>query len=164
MQPSRLNGRSEIKRAQYESSVKQFLVQFDLSENDTPDWEDLITLTVGYDQGETLDTWQDLYNFLSNNVKTGLDPTWSVSVKLDKSSPVCQFILDKEFAVGAAATAKTRIVNLLKGTTGKQIEFTSTLSSISYEASAEEVLQVDFDLKVYVNSTFEEDDYTPTGG
>ena len=101
---------------------------------------------------------------MSNNVKTGLDPTWSVSVKLDKSSPVCQFILDKEFAVGAAATAKTRIVNLLKGTSGKQIEFTSTLSSISYEASAEEVLQVDFDLKVYDNSTFEEDDYTPTGG
>ena len=149
-----------ILKAQYESSVKQFKVQFDLSENDTPDWEDLIALTMSYDQGETLDTWQDLYNFLSNNVKTGLDPTWSVSVKLDKSSPVCQFILDKEFAVGAEATAKTRIVNMLKGTNGKQIEFTSTLSGITYEATAEEVLQVDFDLKVYDNSTFEETDYT----
>lgn len=106
-----------------------------------------------------MDTWQDLYNFLSNNVKTGLDPTWSVSVKLDKSSPVCQFILDKEFAVGVEATAKTKIVNLLKGTTGKQIEFTSTLSGITYEATAEEVLQVDFDLKVYDNSTFKETDY-----
>ena len=58
-----------MSKAQYESSVKQFKVQFDLSENETPDWEDLIVLTVGYDQGETLDTWQDLYNFLSNNVK-----------------------------------------------------------------------------------------------
>ena len=151
-----------ILKAQYESSVKQFKVQFDLSENNTPDWEDLIALTMSYDQGETLDTWQDLYNFLSNNVKTGLDPTWSVSVKLDKSSPVCQFILDKEFAVGAEATAKCKIVNLLKGTSGKQIEFTATLSSITYEASAEEVLQVDFDLKVYDNSTFTEKDYTPT--
>lgn len=149
-------------KAQYESSVKQFKVQFDLSEDDTPDWEDLIALTMSYDQGETLDTWQDLYNFLSNNVKTGLDPTWSVSVKLDKSSPVCQFILDKEFAVGAEATAKTRIINLLKGTKGKQIDFTATLSSITYEATAEEVLQVDFDLKVYDNSTFTEKDYTPT--
>ena len=150
-----------ILKAQYESSVKQFKVQFDLSENDTPDWEDLIALTMSYDQGETLDTWQDLYNFLSNNVKTGLDPTWSVSVKLDKSSPVCQFILAKEFAVGAEATAKTRIINLLKGTKGKQIDFTATLSSITYEATAEEVLQVDFDLKVYDNSSFKETDYTP---
>ena len=150
-----------ILKAQYESSVKQFKVQFDLSENETPDWEDLIALTLSYDQGETLDTWQDLYNFLSNNVKTGLDPTWSVSVKLDKSSPVCQFILAKEYAVGAEATAKTRIINLLKGTSGKQIDFTATLSSITYEATAEEVLQVDFDLKVYDNSSFKEKDYTP---
>lgn len=150
-----------ILKAQYESSVKQFKVQFDLSENETPDWEDLIALTMSYDQGETLDTWQDLYNFLSNNVKTGLDPTWSVSVKLDKSSPVCQFILAKEYAVGAEATAKTRIINLLKGTKGKQIDFTATLSSITYEATAEEVLQVDFDLKVYDNSSFKETDYTP---
>lgn len=148
-------------KAQYESSVKQFKVQFDLSENETPDWEDLIALTLSYDQGETLDTWQDLYNFLSNNVKTGLDPTWSVSVKLDKSSPVCQFILAKEYAVGAEATAKTRIINLLKGTKGKQIDFTATLSSITYESTAEEVLQVDFDLKVYDNSSFKETDYTP---
>lgn len=149
-------------KAQYESSVKQFIVQFDISEEEPADYQDLIALTLSYDQGETLDTWQDLYNFLSNNVKTGLDPTWSVSVKLDKSSPVCQFILAKEYAVGAEATAKTRIINLLKGTSGKQIDFTATLSSITYEATAEEVLQVDFDLKVYDNSSFEETDYSPS--
>lgn len=148
-------------KAQYESSVKQFIVQFDISEEEPADYQDLIALTLSYDQGETLDTWQDLYNFLSNNVKTGLDPTWSVSVKLDKSSPVCQFILAKEYAVGAEATAKTRIINLLKGTKGKQIDFTATLSSITYEATAEEVLQIDFDLKVYDNSSFKETDYTP---
>lgn len=148
-------------KAQYESSVKQFIVQFDISEEEPADYQDLIALTLSYDQGETLDTWQDIYNFLSNNVKTGLDPTWSVSVKLDKSSPVCQFILAKEYAVGAEATAKTRIINLLKGTKGKQIDFTATLSSITYEATAEEVLQVDFDLKVYDNSSFKETDYTP---
>lgn len=146
----------------YDSSVKQFKVQFDISESDQAQFEDVITLSVGYDQGETLDTWQDLYNFLSNNVKTGLDPTWSLSVKLDKSSAVCQFILGKEFAVGAEATAKTKLINLLKGTNGKEINFTATLSNISYEATAEEVLQVDFDLKVYDNSTFTEKDYTPS--
>ena len=145
----------------YDSSAKQFKVQFDISESDQAQFEDVIALSVGYDQGETLDTWQDLYNFLSNNVKTGLDPTWSLSVKLDKSSAVCQFILGKEFAVGAEATAKTKLINLLKGTKGKEINFTATLSNISYEATAEEVLQVDFDLKVYDNSTFTEIDYTP---
>ena len=97
---------------------------------------------MGFDQGETLDTWQDLYNFLSNNVKTGLDPTWSTAVKLAKSSPVCQFILSKAYAVGAEATVKTRIVNLLKGEKGKQIDFIATLSNIAYEADSETVLEV----------------------
>ena len=64
---------------------------------------------------------------------------------MKKSSAVCQFILSKEFAVGEEATVKTRIVNLLKGNTGKQIDFTATLSNISYEANSEEVLQVDFE-------------------
>lgn len=144
----------------YESSVKQFKVKFDISSTEQEQFEDVIAISVGYDQGETLDTWQDLYNFLSNNVKTGLDPTWSLSVKLDKSSAVCQFILDKEFAVGEEATVKTKLINLLKGTKGKEINFVSTISNISYEATAEEVLQIDFDLKIYDNSTFEETDYT----
>lgn len=144
----------------YEGSVKKFKLLFDISETETPQYEEVKNLSLGYDQGETLDTWQDLYNNLSNNVKTGLDPTWSTSVKLEKTSPVCQFILGKEYAVGAEATAKCRIVNLLKGTNGKQIDFTATLSGITYEASAEEVLQIDFDIKVYDNSTFAETDYT----
>ena len=97
--------------AQYESSVDKFKIQFDISEDGEPDYQDYIVVTMSYDQGETLDTWQDLYNKFSNNVKTGLDPTWSLSAKLDKSSPVCQFVLSKEHAVGAEATAKTRIIH-----------------------------------------------------
>lgn len=143
----------------YESSIGKFKVLFDISETEEEQFEELINLNLDYDQGETLDTWQDLYNFLSNNVKTGLDPTWATSVKLDKTSAICQFLLSKEFAVGAAATAKTRIVNLLKGTSGKQIDFVATLSNIAYSANSEEVLQVDFDLKVYNSTTFEESDY-----
>lgn len=144
----------------YESNVKNFKLQFDISESETAQYEDVIALNIGFDQGEKLDTWQDLYSFLSNNVKTGLDPTWSTSVKLNKSSAVCQYILSKEYAIGAEATTKAKLINLLKGTNGKQIDFTATLSNISYEATAEEVLQIDFDLKVYDNSTFEETDYT----
>ena len=143
----------------YESSVNKFKLLFDISDSDSEQFEEVINLTLVYDQGETLDTWQDLYHFLSNNVKTGLDPTWSTSVKLDRTSAVCQFLLSKEYAVGAEATAKTRIVNLLKGEKGKQIDFTATLSNIAYEANSEEVLEVSFDLKIYNASTFEETDY-----
>lgn len=143
----------------YESNVKNFKLLFDISNTEESQYEDVIALNIGYEQGETLDTWQDLYSTLSNNVKTGLDPSWSISVKMNKKNPVCQFILSKEYAVGEEATAPARIVNLLKGENGKQIDFTATLSNITYEATTEEVLQVDFDLKVYDNSTFEESDY-----
>ena len=64
-----------------------------------------------------------------------------------------------EYAVGAEATIKTRIVNMLKGANGKQIDFTATLSNISYSAITDEVLQIDFDIKIYDNSTFKETDY-----
>ena len=113
----------------YQSSVKNFKLLFDISSSDEGQYEEAKPRNLGYEQGETLDTWQDLYNFLSNNVKTGLDPTWSTGFKFAKSDPVCQFILGKEYAVGPEATVKTRIVNLLKGTKGKQIDFTATLRS-----------------------------------
>jgi hypothetical protein len=139
-----------------ETNVNNFEVLIDISSTGTSDYEKLCVLNVDYDQGETLDTWNDLCNAISNSVKTVLDPTWSMSFKFDKTSPVAQFIIGKEFAVGAEATAPIRIVNKLKN---KQIDFTGTLSGITYSATAEEVLQIDFDLKVYDNGTFAETTY-----
>ena len=139
-----------------ETNVNNFEVLIDISSTETPDYNKICVLNVDYDQGETLDTWNDLCNAISNSVKTVLDPTWSMSFKFDKTSPVAQFIIGKEYAVGAEATAPIRIVNKLKN---KQIDFTGTLSGITYSATAEEVLQIDFDLKVYDNSTFAETTY-----
>ena len=139
-----------------ETNVNNFEVLIDISSTETSDYEKLCVLNVDYDQGETLDTWNDLCNAISNSVKTVLDPTWSMSFKFDKTSPVAQFIIGKEYAVGAEATAPIRIVNKLKN---KQIDFTGTLSGITYSATAEEVLQIDFDLKVYDNGTFAETTY-----
>lgn len=85
-------------------------------------------------------------------------------MKFDKSSPVGQFIKAKEYAVGAEATAKARIIDLLKGENGMQIDFIATLSNISYELSGEEVLEIDFDLKVYDSSSFEESEYSAQTG
>ena len=111
-----------------ETNVNNFEVLIDISSTGTSDYEKLCVLNVDYDQGETLDTWNDLCSAISNSVKTVLDPTWSMSFKFDKTSPVAQFIIGKEYAVGAEATAPIRIVNKLKN---KQIEFTATLSGIN---------------------------------
>ena len=139
-----------------ETNINNFEVLIDISSTSTHDYEKLCVLNVDYDQGETLDTWNDLCSSISNSVKTVLDPTWSMSFKFDKTSPVAQFIIGKEYAVGAEATAPIRIVNKLKN---KQIDFTGTLSGITYSATTDEVLQIDFDLKVYDNGTFAETTY-----
>lgn len=143
-----------------ESSATKFKLYVDISATETPDYTELCPLNIDYDQGETLDTWNDLCSEIANNVKTAIDPTWSTSFKFASTDTAAQFIIGKEYSVGAAATCKVKLVNLLKGTSGKQLTFTATLSNISYSAITEEVLQVDFDIKVYTNSTFLEADYT----
>jgi len=140
-------------------NTNKFLLYFDISATASPDYEQLCPLNIDYDQGETLDSWNDLCSSLMNNVKTAIDPTWSVSFKFSTTDPVAQFILGKEYSVGEDATCAVKLVNLLKGSTGKQIDFTATLSGITYSAVTEEVLQVDFDIKVYDNSTFVESTY-----
>lgn len=141
-------------------SKGQFLMYLDISSTETPDYTQLCPLNIDFDSGETLDTWNDLCSEFTNSVRVALDPTWSMSFKFDKDDEVCQFVLGKEFETGAGATCKARLVNLLKGTNGKQIDFTATISNISYSALTEEVLNVSFDLKVYSNSTFVESDYS----
>jgi hypothetical protein len=142
-----------------ESSATNFKLFFDIGES-VPDFEQVCPLNLDYDQGESMDSWYNLCYGIMNNIKTGIDPTWSTSFKFDKSDPVCQFLIAKEFAIGSEATVAVRIVNLLKGTTGKQIDFTATISGISYSAVTEEVLNVSFDIKVADASTFEETDYS----
>lgn len=140
-----------------DTNINNFLLYIETA---TSTYSQVCPLSIGYDQGENLDTWNDLCSSISNNVKTSIDPTWSVSFKFNKDDTAAKFIIGKEYAVGDDATAKMRLVNLLKGTTGKQIDFTATLSNITYEITPDEVLQIDFDMKVYQGSTFEEKDYS----
>jgi hypothetical protein len=140
----------------YESSSNNFHLFIDTSATATPSYVELVPLNIDFDSGETLDTWNDLSNAFANNVKVALDPTWSLSFKFDKASAVAQFILGKEFLTGSAATCKIRITNQLKGSFGKQIDFTGTISGITYSALTEEVLNVSFDIKVASNLTFVE--------
>ena len=48
-----------------ETNVNNFEVLIDISSTETPDYEKLCVLNVDYDQGETLDTWNDLCNAIS---------------------------------------------------------------------------------------------------
>jgi hypothetical protein len=142
-----------------ETGKDNILLYVDISATASPAYTQMKPLHMGYDQGETMDSWFDLLSNIMNNVKTGIDPTWSTSLKFSRTDPVAQFILGKEFATGEDATASIKIINLLKGTTGKQIDFTATFSNITYDATTPEVVQIDFDLKVYEGSTFAETTY-----
>lgn len=139
-----------------ESNVGNFILEVDISSNETPNYQELCVLSIGHDLGELSDTWNDLCNTVSNTVKLAIDPTWSVAFKLDKSSAVAQKILGLEYAVGAAAVLPVRLINKFKM---KQLEFDATVSNIAYEPSADSVLEVSFDLKVYSASSFSETTY-----
>ena len=143
----------------YQSGKGNYKLLLDISENETPDFTEVRPTNLGFDSGEELDTWHDLLSEIANNVKTAIDPTWSITLKFDKDDPVCKFIIDKELKTGLDATAKAQLVNMLKGANGKQIDFTATFSNVNYELETPSVIEVNFDLKVFDNETFEEDDY-----
>ena len=142
-----------------ESNTTNFELYVDISATETPDYEKLCVINISHDKGESLDTWFDLCSAFANNVITAFDPTFGITFKFDKTDPACQFILGKEYATGVSATAKIKIVNKLKGTNGKQIDFTGVFSNIAYDPTAEAVLEVTADLKIYQGSTFVETDY-----
>lgn len=146
-----------------QSNVTNFKLFLDISATATPDYQELKIMSLSSDKGEVLDTWNDLSSSYANNVRVAQDLTFSVTAKLDSSDAVGQFVLGKEYSVGVAATCGTRIVNLLKGSSGKQLDFDGTVSNITWEATPDAVLELSFDLKVYDNSTVVESDYvTPS--
>lgn len=142
-----------------DSNVNNYLLYIDISETETPDYEQICINSVDFNANETLDTWFDLCYDKANNVRVALDLAWSITFKLDKTDPVAQFILGKEFSTGTDSTANVRIVNLLKGSSGKQIDFVATFSDINYTVETPTVLEINFTLKVYQNSSFAETDY-----
>lgn len=142
-----------------ESNVTNFELYVDISATEAPDYEKLCVINISHDKGESLDTWFDLCSKYANNVPVAYDPTFGITFKFDKTDPACQFILGKEYETGVGATAGIRIVNKLKGTSGKQIDFTGIFSNIAYDPTAEAILEVSTDVKIYKGSTFTETDY-----
>lgn len=141
-----------------EDSAGNILLYVDISATDTPNYEQMCPMNMGFDDGENLETWNDLCSKFANNVVTSLDPTWSPTFKFDKNDPVAQFIIDKKFKTGLNRTAKVRIVNLLEGENGKQVDFRATFSGINY-TNDNTVWEISFDFKIYKNTTFVISDY-----
>lgn len=142
----------------YESNVGKFILDLDISATETPNYQTLNIMGITHDLGEISDTWNDLTNAISNTVKLAIDPTYSVTAKVNVTDSVAQFILSKEHAVGENAVCGARITNLIKG---KVLDFDATISNIAYDPTADGVLELSFDLKVYDASTFIETNYTP---
>ena len=142
-----------------ESSAKQFELYFDISTTSTPDFKQLCALTVDFDQGETLDTFYTLCSELANNVKVAIDPTWSTSFKFEKSDPLAQFLLSKQYEVGAGSTVGVRIINKF---IDEQLDFVCTISGVSYTVETPTVFEISFDIKIYDASTFVKSVYNPS--
>jgi len=146
-----------------EGNATNFEVLIDISATETPAYTKLCVTNISHDKGESLDTWFDLCSKFANNEIVAYDPTFGLTFKFKQDDPAKQFVLGKEWATGAAATAAIRIVNKLKGANGKQIDFVGLFTNITYEAETPTILEVTTDVKVNSGTTFVESDYaTPS--
>ncbi len=141
-----------------ERGLEEIIVQLDVSATATPDYKELCHTNVDESMNEEEDSWFDSCSKFMNNVVTGLDPTWSVTHKFDKSDPVAQMIMSKKYKTGADRTSKARIINLLDNV---QVDFITTLTGINYTFD-NAVVELAFDMKIYKGSTFVESVYTPS--
>ena len=79
-----------------DTNVGNITVEFDVSATSTPDFQELCVLSLGYDNGTNMDTWNDLCNAHSNSVVTSLDETWDFSHKFNKTDAVALFLKAKK--------------------------------------------------------------------
>lgn len=140
-----------------DTNIGNITVEFDISATETPDFQELCVLSLGYDNGANMDTWNDLCNAHSNSVVTSLDESWSFSHKFNKTDAVALFLKAKKFAVGSDREVDIKITDKLEG---KVIAFTACIGSINYSYENDSVLEIEYELKIADNSTFSEVDYT----
>ena len=126
-------------------SGKGYKVEIEVSAGS---YAEIKAISAGFSQSETVDTFYTLASDIANNVKTALDPTYSITAKLDTSDTAAQYLLGLEFKTGADAVTGIKITNPNEGTTGYLIEFEGLISNIEYENITEDVVEVSFDLKV----------------
>ena len=139
-----------------DTNIGNVTVEFDISSTETPEFTELCVLSLGYDNGVNMDTWNDLCNAHSNSVVTSFDETWDFSHKFDKTSAIALFLKAKKFAVGSDREVDVRITDKLEG---KQITFTAVLGNINYTYESDSVLEIEYELKIADNTTFAEADY-----
>ena len=138
-----------------DTNIGNIIVEFDVSATETPDFKELCVLSLGYDNGTNMDTWNDLCNAHSNSVVTSLDETWDYTHKFNKTDAVALFLKAKKYAVGSDREVDVKITDKLEE---KVIEFTACLGNINYTFESDSVLEIEYELKIADNSTFEESD------
>lgn len=136
--------------------MEKFKAYFDISTNETPDYQEFCPMNISDSANITMDTWYNLCSQYANNEVMALDPQWDFTAKFEKTDPVAQFIADKKYKVGAERTAKVKLVNLEEN---KEITFTAVFDDVTKTYETETVTEMSFTIKVYRASTFDIKDY-----
>jgi len=139
-----------------EENIGNVIMEIDISETETPDYETLCILSTSYENSVNMDTWNDLCNAHSNSVATSLDESWPFTFKFNKTSPVCLFIKGKKNKIGAERTAKVKVTDKLEN---KVVSFTATFGDINYGFETDTIQEIETQLKIYDNSTYAETTY-----
>lgn len=138
-----------------DTNVGNIKIEFDISATETPDFQQLCVLNLGYDNGVNMDTWNDLCYVHSNSVVTSLDESWDFTHKFNKNDAVALFLKGKKYLTGADREVDIKITDTLEG---KITEFTGCLGNINYSYETDSVLEIEYELKIADSSTFSETD------
>ena len=122
-------------------------------------FEEILATSVETSDNLTMETWHDLRSKFANNQATALDPTWNITMKLDSSTNLAQFIMGKKYSVGTLRTTSMKMINLLED---KQLTFTGVFGDIDYTMETPTVVEISFDIKIATNTTVVESTYSET--
>jgi|GEM_PF-3446241 len=113
---------------------------------DTPDFQDVCPTSVSKALNEAVDTFFRLCDEgFAQNVLTGLDPQYDLTVKGDADDTTLQAILDAEFDLAKRNRNVIQIVDNFG--TGKTIDVGATITAISDTRETETAIEFSFSFK-----------------
>ena len=96
--------------------------------------------------GEAVSNWFELGSITAKNKVTGIDPEYTLTIKLDTASAAHQDLLDKRY--GVDRTVPIIITDNHLGATGSTVTFSGEITSISDSRQTDAVVEMDVTIKV----------------
>lgn len=111
----------------------------------TPDFQDVCPTSVSKALNEAVDTFFRLCDEgFAQNILTGLDPQYDLTVKGDKADTTLQAILASEFDF---AKRNRNVIQITDNFTGKTIDVGATITAISDSREVESVIEFSLSFK-----------------